>query len=201
VHLLSLPANRADTTYGRAAVMRIQKLGRLVAPALALAVVVGCAARGPTARVAPPPPLAVPEASPTLVRVVMAEAQALLGRPYRLGGADPSGFDCSGFVSYVYGRAGVGLPRTVSSLSTTGVGLPPGRAAAGDLLFFRTSSAGPSHVAIALGDGRFVHAPSSRGVVRIERLDAAYWARRYLWARRVLPSTQPRQATVSSPRP
>ena len=128
-------------------------------------------------------------ASPELAWAVVHEAYGLLGRPYRLGGTDPSGFDCSGFVAYVFGRVGIGLPRTVASQAGAGIALPPGHAAAGDLVFFATATSQPTHVAIALGDGRFVHAPSSRGVVRIERLDSTYWTRRYLGARRVLPTS------------
>lgn len=180
--------------------MVVRVRARLLPSVVALALAAGCAARGPTARVTPVPSPAVPDASPSLVRAVVDQAYALLGSPYRPGGADPSGFDCSGFVSYVFGRAGIGVPRTVASLATSGVALPPGHPGPGDLVFFATSSTRASHVAIALGSGRFVHAPSSRGVVRIERLDAAYWARRYLGARRVLPPAHAGETTSPGPR-
>jgi cell wall-associated NlpC family hydrolase len=115
---------------------------------------------------------------------VLETALSLLGSPYLNGGADPSGFDCSGFVAFVFGQHGVALPRTVESQARVGedVAAP----AAGDLVFFRTSGRAISHVGIALGPDRFIHAPSSRGVVRIELLGAPYWAQRFAEARRVL---------------
>jgi cell wall-associated NlpC family hydrolase len=109
--------------------------------------------------------------------------------PYVNGGSDPSGFDCSGFVAFVFAQHGIALPRTVESQATVGedVAWP----AAGDLVFFRTSGRRPSHVGIALGPDRFIHAPSSRGVVRIEMLAAPYWADRFVEARRVFQPDQP----------
>jgi hypothetical protein len=172
-----------------------------LAAVAALVLTGGCASRGPAARVGPGPAPWLPPASPELAWAVVHEAYGLLGSPYRAGGADPSGFDCSGFVAYVFGRTGIGLPRTVAEMATTGLALPQGPIAAGDLVFFATMSSQPSHVAIALGDGRFVHAPSARGVVRIERLDSPYWARRYLGARRVLPATGWGAAPAVQPRP
>ena len=62
---------------------------------------------------------------------------------------------------------------------------------AGDLLFFETVSRGASHVGMAIGGGQFVHAPSSRGVVRVERYDASYWAQRFVGARRVVVAGSP----------
>jgi cell wall-associated NlpC family hydrolase len=112
-------------------------------------------------------------------------ALSLMGVPYLNGGSDPSGFDCSGFVSFVFRQHGVALPRTVESQAGVGEDVDP--PVAGDLVFFRTSGRGPTHVGIALGPDRFIHAPSSRGVVRIEMLGAPYWAERFLEARRVLP--------------
>lgn len=112
-------------------------------------------------------------------------ALALRGTPYRNGGADPHGFDCSGFTQYVFAQYGISLPRAV--LEQFGLGAPVGAAeiAPGDLLFFTTVAPGASHVAIAIGGDQFVHAPSSTGVVRIERASSAYWAPRFLAARRV----------------
>jgi cell wall-associated NlpC family hydrolase len=109
----------------------------------------------------------------------------LRGAPYAFGGSDPRGFDCSGFVQFVYGRHGVRTPREVSDLFRAGSPLPLDRLQPGDLLFFRTTSRGASHVAISLGDRRFVHAPSTTGVVRVEDLGVTYWARRLLSARRL----------------
>jgi cell wall-associated NlpC family hydrolase len=112
-------------------------------------------------------------------------ALALRGKPYRNGGSDPAGFDCSGFTQYVFGQQGVTLPREVRDQFQLGRSIRPQDVAPGDLLFFSTTPPGVSHVAIALGGDRFVHAPSSNGVVRVERLSAAYWSRRFVAARRV----------------
>lgn len=113
-------------------------------------------------------------------------ALGLRGTPYRNGGADPSGFDCSGFVSYVFAQHGVSMPRTVSELSREGASVNGGGVEPGDLLFFNTAGSGASHVGIALGGDEFIHAPSSNGDVRVERLSVAYWASRFIGARRVL---------------
>jgi peptidoglycan DL-endopeptidase CwlO len=117
---------------------------------------------------------------------IAATALALLGSPYRDGGHDPAGFDCSGFTQYVFERQGVALPRGTHDQFL--LGRPVGREhlAAGDLVFFTTIAAGASHAGIALGGEQFVHAPSSTGVVRIDRLTTSYWSHRFVGARRVL---------------
>jgi peptidoglycan DL-endopeptidase LytF len=111
-------------------------------------------------------------------------ALELRGVPYRNGGADPNGFDCSGFVWYVFGQYGLRLPRTVPEQFRAGRPAP-GTPQPGDLVFFSTVTRGPSHVGIALGGDEFVHAPSSSGVVRVERLSSSYWSSRYLGAKRL----------------
>ena len=154
----------------------------------------------PLARVEP---LAEPDAAPTLAAIVMT-ALELRGMPYRNGGSDPSGFDCSGFMQYVFARHGTALPREVRDQYQIGREIDLGDVQAGDLLFFETVSRGASHVGMALGDGLFVHAPSSRGVVRVEPYTAVYWARRFVGARRVLApavaENLPLQGTVRSSR-
>jgi cell wall-associated NlpC family hydrolase len=115
---------------------------------------------------------------------VAGTALALRGVPYRNGGADPSGFDCSGFVWYVFGQHGVNVPRTVTQQFAAGE--DPGRQLeAGDLVFFSTVAPGATHVGILIGGDEFVHAPSSTGQVRVERLSAGYWSSRYVGARRI----------------
>jgi cell wall-associated NlpC family hydrolase len=90
-------------------------------------------------------------------------------------------------VLWVFGQHGVRVPRTVADLFAAGDRLRPGMMpGAGDLVFFDTEGRGPSHVGIALGNGSFVHAPSRRGVVRVESLASPYWVERYLGARRLL---------------
>ena len=116
----------------------------------------------------------------------MGTALELRGVPYRNGGADLKGFDCSGFTQYVFAQHGVSLPRAVRdqfSMATQQV--TPNDLEPGDLLFFTTTEPGASHVAIAVGGDEFIHAPSSTGVVRVERLSARYWADRFVGARRV----------------
>ena len=112
-------------------------------------------------------------------------ALGLRGIPYRNGGSDPSGFDCSGFTQYVFAQYGIALPREVREQFRVGRAVKPDDLAAGDIIFFTTTDPGPSHVAIAIGGDEFVHAPSSAGVVRVEHLSSSYWSPRYLGARRV----------------
>jgi cell wall-associated NlpC family hydrolase len=113
-------------------------------------------------------------------------ALSLRGIPYRNGGADPSGFDCSGFVWYVFAQHGLALPRIVEDQYRVGTDVDPEDLQPGDLVFFSTTTRGASHVGIAIGGDSFVHAPSSTGVVRVERLAASYWASRFIGAKRVL---------------
>lgn len=112
-------------------------------------------------------------------------ALALRGAPYRTGGTTPNGFDCSGFVQYVYGRHGVTMPRETREQFRIGRSIRRDELAAGDLVFFSTVAPGASHVGIAIDREQFVHAPSTRGVVRVERLSADYWNRRFVGARRL----------------
>ncbi len=113
------------------------------------------------------------------------EADRWMGTPYRWGGTDRQGIDCSGFVQQVHARvSGVRLPRT-----TTGqfrVGRPAGRRdlRPGDLVFFDTSGRGVSHVGLMLDGDRFAHASVTRGVT-VSRLSEDYWNRRCLGCRRV----------------
>jgi cell wall-associated NlpC family hydrolase len=104
-----------------------------------------------------------------------------------MGGESPArGFDCSGFVQYVFGQQHVDLPRTVGDQYRSGTSVPLARVRAGDLVFFSTVAPGASHVGLAVGaDGEFIHAPSENGVVRVERLDSPYWRSRFVGARRV----------------
>jgi peptidoglycan DL-endopeptidase CwlO len=123
-----------------------------------------------------------PSSSPS---PVVATALAFQGVPYRNGGADPAGFDCSGLVAYVFAQHGLTLPRTAAEQFNLGVQIDPTGLLAGDLVFFSTIAPGPSHVGIVVSSTQFVHAPSSNGVVRVEYLTSAYWSSRYIGARRV----------------
>jgi cell wall-associated NlpC family hydrolase len=138
------------------------------------------------ARPRPAAPAAEPPGAPEPGGDAIARlALSLLGTPYRAGGTDPTGFDCSGFVDYVFAQYSVPLPRTVGDLAHEGQPVEPTDIRAGDLVFFSTVAPGPSHVGIALGDGTFVHAPNVTGEVRIERLGSPYWATRLVGVRRM----------------
>jgi cell wall-associated NlpC family hydrolase len=119
---------------------------------------------------------------------VVVQALSLLGTPYRFGGSSPEiGFDCSGLVRHVFAAVlDRDLPRRSEEISA--VGHPVSRAdlQPGDLVFFDTLRRAFSHVAIYIGEGRFVHAPARNGRVRIEGLDDRYWAMRFNGARRVM---------------
>ncbi|MFB4169171.1 NlpC/P60 family protein [Virgibacillus sp. JSM 102003] len=109
-------------------------------------------------------------------------AYAQIGTPYVWGGESPGGFDCSGFIQYIFKTQNIVMPRTVSDAwnFTQHVNSP----SVGDLVFFETYKPGPSHMGIYIGDGKFIHAGESRGV-EISKLSTSYWDQRYLGARRV----------------
>ena len=117
---------------------------------------------------------------------VSGTALSLRGSPYKNGGTDPCGFDCSGLVWYVFAQHGVAVPRTVAEQYVAGGSVAPADLRAGDLVFFATAGSGASHVGIVVGGDSFVHAPSSTGVVRVERLGSTYWGPRFVGARRLL---------------
>jgi cell wall-associated NlpC family hydrolase len=153
-------------------------------------------------RSAPTPPAAPPESAPSAPASTAAPATdprplvsdyALVGTaldlrgiPYKNGGADRGGFDCSGFTQYVYAQYGLSLPRAVRNQFKAGKPVDRTSLEPGDLIFFTTTEPGASHVGIAIGGDAFVHAPSSSGVVRVERFSSSYWAPRFVGGRRVL---------------
>jgi cell wall-associated NlpC family hydrolase len=138
----------------------------------------------------PPPPVGSPPVRPVSGKAaaygVTGTALTLRGTPYRNGGSDPAGFDCSGFVFYVFGQNGFIVPRTVGELFRAGKEVDPPELEPGDLVFFTTVAPGASYVGIVIGGDEFVHAPSSVGQVRVERLSSSYWSPRFVGARRVL---------------
>ncbi|ADI00563.1 C40 family peptidase [Salisediminibacterium selenitireducens] len=113
---------------------------------------------------------------------VIADAANFIGVPYLWGGTTPAGFDCSGFIQYVFNQNGVQLPRTVAQQwnSMTAVSQPR----PGDVVFFETYKSGPSHNGIYIGNNQFIHAGSSTGII-VADLTSGYWSQRYLGAKRV----------------
>ncbi|MEZ5066115.1 MAG: NlpC/P60 family protein [bacterium] len=133
------------------------------------------------------PVVAAPVPSQPVPRTRIEEiATSWLGTPYRYGGVDARGIDCSALVRNVFADLGMNLPRTTAAQQGIGRTVAPGEIRAGDLLFFRLGSGRVNHVGLALGPDRFIHASSSRGVV-VDRRQDAYFARRFAQARRVLP--------------
>jgi len=112
-------------------------------------------------------------------------AREMLGKPYRFAGETPEGFDCSGLVKYSYGRAGISMPRDTQSQHRMSVLVSTRGLRQGDLLFFDQEGKKKSHVGIYLGNGRFIHAPSSGGKVRIDSVNSEYWKKHFVEARRV----------------
>ena len=132
-------------------------------------------------------PVVAPE-DPEEANAVLMRAISLVGTPYRYGGNTPEGgFDCSGLVNYVFrDMLDLKLPRTSRDLAAyQGPKIEPRRLAAADLVFFGSGSQ-VTHVGIYVGEGRFVHAPSSGGTVRLDHLDGSYWRQHYSGAKRVL---------------
>jgi cell wall-associated NlpC family hydrolase len=128
-------------------------------------------------------------ADPVAANAVLMRAISLVGTPYRYGGNTPEGgFDCSGLVNYVYrDMLDLRLPHSARELAGwQGPRIDQDRLTAADLVFFGSGDE-VSHVGIYVGEGRFVHAPRTGGMVRLDRLDGAYWRDHYSGARRVLP--------------
>jgi cell wall-associated NlpC family hydrolase len=114
-------------------------------------------------------------------------AVGLVDVPYRFGGNTPKGgFDCSGLIVYVYNKAaGIKLPRTIQLMSNQGRSIDGQPPAPGDLVFFNTTGEKYSHAGIYVGQGRFVHAPSAGGTVRLDYITTPYWAAKFTEARRI----------------
>jgi cell wall-associated NlpC family hydrolase len=116
-------------------------------------------------------------------------ALSLEGTPYKYGGTSPeTGFDCSGFVSYVFKQSlGKSLPRTSDEISQEGDELDRDELKPGDLVFYNTMDKSNSHVGIYLGEGEFIHSPSTGKSVSVVNMNENYWRKHYNGARRISP--------------
>ncbi len=116
---------------------------------------------------------------------IVAFAEQFLGTPYVWAGSSPSGFDCSGFVSYVFKNFGYTVNRTAASMYSNGVAVDKSELQIGDAVFFASSSESIGHVGIYIGDGEFIHSSSGCGYVTISGLEESYYSRMYVGARRI----------------
>lgn len=133
------------------------------------------------------PTASTPGQAPGPVRLqVVFTAMQMVGLPYRWGGATPEGFDCSGLVQYTYAHAGLKLPRTAAEQLAAARPISLEQAAPGDLLFFQDGGR-TSHVAIYLGEGRFIHAPRSGQPVSLDSFGSDYWRSRFRRAGSFIP--------------
>ena len=120
-----------------------------------------------------------------LANSIVSLSMNYIGVPYVFGGTSPYGFDCSGYVQYIFAKAGISIPRTADVQYDFGTPISTTDLVPGDLVFFSTYTYGASHVGIYLGDGNFIHASSSRGVT-VSSLSQAYYSSCYIGARRIL---------------
>jgi cell wall-associated NlpC family hydrolase len=132
-----------------------------------------------------PSPEALGGNSTSTADKIIVTAKKYIGVPYLWGGTTTNGFDCSGYVQYVFKAHGITLPRTSKQQYTVGTSVSKSNLKPGDLVFFNTSGSGVSHLGIYLGDNQFIHASTSKGVT-IANLNTTYWSSRYLGARRVI---------------
>ncbi len=127
------------------------------------------------------PSMASANYTPPLVNT----ARAYIGTPYSYGGTTASGFDCSGYIQFIFNETGISIPRTTDQQYDLGKSIKKSNLEAGDLVFFNTTGHGVSHVGMYIGSNRFIHTSTSKGVMISSIHDPAYWGSRYLGARRV----------------
>ncbi|MNW31249.1 Murein DD-endopeptidase MepS/Murein LD-carboxypeptidase precursor [compost metagenome] len=116
------------------------------------------------------------------------EVSQVKGTPYKFGGTTSSGFDCSGFVRYVFNQFNLSLPRTSALQAKQGEVVAKSNLRPGDLVFFNTNGRGISHAGIYVGNNKFAHSSSSKGVT-VSKLSDSYYSKRYVTARRVVSET------------
>lgn len=162
---------------------------RIALAALCLIVAAcGTLPRTPTSGPSPDPQVQA-AAAETVGAEIAIRAIALVGIPYRYGGADLDGFDCSGLVYFIHQQLGIGVPRTAADQQRAAQHIKRGEAAPGDLLFFHTRGRGVSHVGIYVGENRFVHAPQSGRLIELRAIDDSYYGPRLVSVGRLRPVT------------
>jgi murein DD-endopeptidase len=130
----------------------------------------------PPAPVTAPAPAAPSAQFATRGAAIAAVAASLVGTPYHFGGADVSGFDCSGLALYAHARVGVMIPRSAAEQERAARAVPLAQLAPGDLVFFHIHARGVDHVGIYAGDGRFIHAPRAGLAVTYANLGSSFYA-------------------------
>lgn len=140
----------------------------------------------PAEKAFPPAPNGIPILPASKVSDVIKTAKSYMGTPYVFGGATPKGFDCSGYLQYVFQRQGISIPRTADEQYKLGLRTKSTKELVpGDLVFFETYEKGASHCGIYLGKGEFIHASTSKGV-RIDELSNSYWNPRFLGGKHIV---------------
>lgn len=135
---------------------------------------------------APLAPNNVPILPRAKVTTLIQTAKNYIGTPYTFGGTTPKGFDCSGYLQYVFAKNGISIPRLADDQYKLGTRTKStSQLEPGDLVFFTTYEPGPSHCGIYLGSGNFIHASSSKGV-RIDALSNSYWQPRYIGGKHIV---------------
>ncbi|GKV64925.1 hypothetical protein NCCP2331_10780 [Sporosarcina sp. NCCP-2331] len=122
-----------------------------------------------------------------------------MGTPYVYGGTTPSGFDCSGYIQYVFKKEGHSVPRTTGQQFSTGTSVSKNNLQVGDLVFFNTTGRGVSHVGVYAGSNNFIHASTSKGVTVTSLNDPYYWGSRYIGARRVASFDDEKMVAAAAP--
>ena len=168
--------------------LQYRRISFFIALLLALAGLTGCASNSPTVHqpaVESASHATTPAKTQSRTHRGLAIARDMVGTPYRYGGTDPRGFDCSGLVYYSYRKASIEVPRTTAEQFRQSTRVKISRLRPGDLIFFRISQNKLSHVGIYAGSGRFIHAPSGGKRVSYASLENPYWKARVIGAGRL----------------
>ena len=164
----------------RQAELARQARARLAQPQPLIPSMAAPAAEASSSAPAAQPQPALPSPPPATHGGVVGIAMQYLGTPYVYGGASPSGFDCSGFIMYVYAQVGVSLPHNAAAQYGHGTPVDRSQLQPGDLVFFN----GLGHAGIYVGGGSFIHSPHTGDVVKISSM-SGWYASTYVGARRV----------------